>query len=84
MKISKASLRVSYDKKVDAMYIYLNPKKKRITETKEMTDGWIADYAGKDLIGIEILDASKVLGAKLGLKTADRSNYNSAIPHKIR
>lgn len=76
-------MKISYDKKIDAMYIYLTPKQKRITETKELDDGWIADYAGEELVGIEILDASKVLGSKLGLKT-ERSNYNPAISHKIK
>ncbi len=77
-------MKISYDKKIDAMYIYLTSNKKRITETKELDDGWIADYAGEELVGIEILDASKVLGSKLGLKSVDRSNYSAAIPHKIR
>ncbi|MBI4036215.1 DUF2283 domain-containing protein [Candidatus Daviesbacteria bacterium] len=77
-------MKISYDKKIDAMYIYLTSNKKRITETKELDDGWIADYAGEELVGIEILDASKVLGSKLGLKSTNKSNYTAAIPHKIR
>lgn len=77
-------MKISYDRKIDAMYIYLTSKKKRITETKELDDGWIADYAGKELVGLEVLDASKVLGSKLGLKATGRSNYSAAIPHKIR
>ena len=76
-------MKVTYDSKVDAMYIYLNPKKKEITRTEEMDSGWIADYEGKKLIGIEILDASKVLGSKLGLKSAD-FNQAAAIAHRIR
>lgn len=75
-------MKITYDKKVDAMYIYLNPKKK-ITETREMADGWIIDYAGKDIVGIEILAASNVLGSKLGLKKAG-PDFSAAIPHKIR
>ena len=77
-------MKISYDKRIDAMYIYLTPKRETITETKELADGWIADYAGKELVGIEILDASKVLGSKFGLKTTGRSNYSPVIPHKIR
>jgi len=76
-------MKVTYDSKVDAMYIYLNPKKKGITRTEEMDSGWMADYEGKNLIGIEILDASKVLGSKLGLKNAD-FNQTTPIPHRIR
>ncbi|MDP3758127.1 MAG: DUF2283 domain-containing protein [Candidatus Daviesbacteria bacterium] len=74
-------MKISYDKKIDAMYIYLTPKKKQITETKELADGWIADYAGAELVGLEILDASKVLGSKLGLKTPAQ---NISYAHKIR
>lgn len=74
-------MKISYDKKIDAMYIYLTSKKKRITETRELDDGWIADYAGEELVGIEILDASRVLGSKLGLKP---SHYPSAITHTIK
>lgn len=77
-------MKISYDKKIDAMYIYLSSKRKKITETKELNDGWTADYSGEELVGIEILDASKVLGSKLGLKTSAKTNYSSAIPHKIR
>ncbi|MBI2086256.1 DUF2283 domain-containing protein [Candidatus Daviesbacteria bacterium] len=44
-------MKISYDKKIDAMYIYLTSNKKRITETKELDDGWIADYAGEELVG---------------------------------
>ena len=37
-----------------------------------------------ELLGIEILDASKVLGSKLGLKSTNKSNYTAATAHKIR
>ena len=73
-------MKITYDKKVDAMYIYLTSKKKKITDTRELDDGWIADYAGDELVGIEILDASKVLGSKFGLK----SSRSAAVLHKIR
>lgn len=76
-------MKISYDKKVDAMYIYLTSKKKKITDTRELDDGWIADYAGDELVGIEILDASKVLGPKLGLKDKVFAQ-TSAVAHRIR
>lgn len=72
-------MKVTYDPKVDAMYIYLNPKKKGITRTEEMDSGWIADYSGKELVGIEILDASKVLGSKL-----KKVPFNPSIAHRIK
>lgn len=76
-------MKITYDKKTDAMYIYLSSKKKRITDTREMNTGWIADYAGKELVGIEILNASKVLGSKLRLKPVSRA-YPSPILKRIR
>lgn len=77
-------MKISYDKKIDAMYVYLTSKRKKITDTKEVDQGVIIDYAGNDPVGIEIIDASKILGSKLGLKSIGRSNYGAAIPHKIR
>lgn len=53
-------MKITYDKKVDAMYIYLVPGKKS-TRTEEVGDGLLVDYSGKRPIGIEILDASKVI-----------------------
>lgn len=82
--LGKNYMKMSYDKEVDAMYIYFTPKRKRITETKELDAGWIADYAGDELVGIEILNASKVLGAKLGLKPKFQPDYPVAISHRIR
>lgn len=76
-------MKITYDKKADAMYIYLTSKKKRITDTKEIADGWIGDFAGNELVGIEIISASKVLGAKLGLKPSARA-YSSPILNRIR
>mgnify|MGYP001572650630 CR=1 FL=1 len=75
-------MKVTYDPKVDAMYIYLNPKKKGITRTEEMDSGWIADYEGKELIGIEILDASRVLGSKLKIK--EKNSFQPSIAHRIK
>jgi uncharacterized protein YuzE len=51
-------MEITFDKKADAVYIYL--KKKKVFETKEITDDTIVDL-DKDgnVIGIEILSASK-------------------------
>jgi len=45
------------------MYIYFAEKKKS-TRTEEVSDDFLIDYAGKEMIGIEILDASKKLPKK--------------------
>ncbi len=50
-------MKVSYDPKSDAMYIYLSGKKS--TRTEEVGENMLVDYAGKELIGIEVLEASK-------------------------
>lgn len=53
-------MKVTYDKKADTMYIYFVPGKKS-TRTEEVGDGLLVDYSGKRPIGIEILDASKIV-----------------------
>jgi uncharacterized protein YuzE len=56
-------MRITYDPSVDILYIRL--REGAIEESDEITPEIIADYAndGK-LVGIEILDASEVLGGK--------------------
>lgn len=73
-------MKITYDKKADAMYIYLTSERKKITDTRELDAGWIVDYAGDELVGIEVLNASKVLGSKFGIKPSQPA----AVLHKIR
>jgi len=56
-------MRMRYDPEVDILYIRL--REGAIDESDEITSEIIADY-GKDgkLMGLEILDASEVLGGK--------------------
>ena len=56
-------MRIRYDPGVDILYIRL--REGPIEESDEITSEFIADY-GKDgkLMGIEILDASDVLGGR--------------------
>lgn len=53
-------MRVTYDPKADAMFIYFAPGKTS-TRTEELGEDFLADYSGKTLIGLEILDVSKKL-----------------------
>ena len=53
-------MKVTYDPEADAMYIYFTEKRKS-TRTEEVSNDFLVDYAGKEMIGIEILDASKKL-----------------------
>lgn len=59
-------MKLEYDKDVDCAYIYLGAdgEDERSTQTVELNDNIIVDFdkEGK-LLGIEILDASKVLSS---------------------
>ena len=50
-------MKVTYDPKADAMSILFYPGKKS-TRTEEFEPGLLADYSGKTLISLEILDVS--------------------------
>lgn len=65
-------MNVTYDPKADAMYIYFSNKKS--TDTVELRDDLLVDYAGKEMVGIEVLDVSK--------KTAktDRTSLTLSLP----
>lgn len=57
-------VRVEYDSKVDAMYIWLRKTKYEISE--ELAENVMIDLDKKGrIIGIEILDATKNLGKEL-------------------
>ena len=60
-------MKVTYDPVADAMYIYFSDKKKS-TRTEEVSEDFLVDYAGREMIGIEILEASRKL-PKENLKT---------------
>lgn len=68
-------MKFEYDKEVDAAYIYLEYpiKSGQIKNTIELNDNIILDFDNKGkLLGVEILDASKILNKKalLGAKAA--------------
>lgn len=56
-------MKITYDPQVDAVYIELHPLEAGCAEARRLTDEIIANY-GPDgqLAGLEILDASRVLG----------------------
>lgn len=55
-------MNVTFDPKADAMYIYFSNKKS--TNTVELRDDLLVDYAGREMIGIEVLDVSKKVAKK--------------------
>lgn len=59
-------MKIHYDREVDALYIELLPLAPGTAETREFSEEIIANYShdGK-LAGLEVLDASLVLGEQL-------------------
>lgn len=56
-------MKINYDPSVDSIYIELHPIEPGTAQAKERSDEIIADYTGDGkLVGIEILDASQLLG----------------------
>lgn len=50
---------ITYDQKIDAMYIKLN-EKKNYHSSKKITENVLIDYSDDgQIIGLEVLDASK-------------------------
>ena len=61
-------MKIEYDKDVDAAYVYLDDtiKDAEVKKTIELNDQIILDFNDKGkLLGVEILDASKVLNKKV-------------------
>ena len=65
-------MKLEYDKDVDAAYIYLEDKISdgEVKKTIELNDNIIIDFNSEGkLLGIEVLNASKVLNKELILKS---------------
>ena len=66
-------MKLEYDKEVDAAYIYIEYpiKEGEAKKTIELNENIILDFdnTGK-LLGVEILDASKILNKKVLLESA--------------
>lgn len=77
--MKRTKQKIYYDKKTDVLW--LNIKSGSEEQYSEVAPG-IGVELGKngELLGIEILNASKVIGSKLGFK----SSQTPAILHKIR
>lgn len=75
-KIKQSKEKVYYDKKTDVLWLMV--KSGLEEEHREITPG-VSLELGKngELLGIEILNASKVLGSKLGLKS--ETSYHSSV-----
>jgi len=77
-EIAAKMVKVEYDSKADAMYIWLRKAKYQISE--ELAENVIIDLdkSGR-IIGIEILDATKNLGKELINKILNTEKLVTAI-----
>ena len=77
-------MQITYDKKVDAMYIYFQ-KGKKIVRTVELADMLVADLDRKGkVVGVEVLCASSQLaGANRGGKNNARDFFTMDIPSPV-
>lgn len=77
-------MKISYDPKADAAYIYFL-KGKKSTRTEEVGDGLLVDYHGTTLIGIEILDVSKKIprAEMKSITSVEKENYPRAITDRV-
>ncbi|MBU6400063.1 MAG: DUF2283 domain-containing protein [Verrucomicrobia bacterium] len=55
-------MKITYDAEVDAAYIYLTEQRGEVTTVKANENVYLDYGAADELVGIEILDASEVLG----------------------
>jgi len=73
-------MKITYDKKADAMYLYFQ-KGKKVARTVELADLLIADLdkQGK-VIGVEVLCASKQLPKTKGKRASDFFSVTVPMP----
>ena len=75
-------VQVEYDKKADAMYIWLRKAKYDISEELAENNILDLDKNGR-IIGIEVLGASKNLGKDLVMKIIDTENSGDRLKNKL-
>lgn len=81
--MKKANQKIYYDKKTDVLWLLI---KSGPEETHQEVAPGVSVELGKkgELLGIEILNASRVLGSKLGLKSNQINNHSTVVSHRIR
>ena len=77
-------MKISYDPRADAAYIYFI-KDKKSTRTEEIGEGLLVDYHGNELIGIEILDVSKKFPKNelKSITSLEKIEYPITFAHRI-
>lgn len=67
-------MRIEFDPERDLLYIYFADAGKKAAQTITITPGVHADFDGDGkLIGIEVIEASKVMGEKIEFKLPELS-----------
>jgi uncharacterized protein YuzE len=68
-------MKIEYDHERDLLYIYFSELEAKVAETITITPGVHADFdrEGK-LIGIEVIEASKIVGKKIEFKLPEFSS----------
>lgn len=65
-------MRIDYDPVRDLLYVYFTEPTTKAAETVTVTPGVHADFDRKGkLIGIEVIDASEVIGEKIEFKLSE-------------
>jgi len=68
------SMRIEYDTRRDLVYIWFGDEEAKAAETVTIKPGVYADFDREgELIGIEILDASDIIGKKIELALPDKA-----------
>ncbi len=82
--MKKTKQKIYYDKQTDVLWLYIKSGAEK--QHKEVAPGINIEIGNEgELLGVEILNASKVLGSKLGLRVSSQKFINSATTaHKIR
>ena len=73
-------MKIQYDLEVDALYIEFHPLEPGTAENRELSEDVLANYGpdGK-LAGLEILNASAVLGEKLNKVVLELSPMHHSV-----
>ncbi len=80
--MKKTNQKIFYDKETDVLWFMIKEGPEEIHQ--ELSPGVSIELGKKgELLGIEILNASKVLGSKLGLK-AIKPAHTTSFAHKIK
>lgn len=67
-------MKIEYDPERDLLYIYFAELETKAAQTVTITPGVHADFDRESkLIGIEVLEASKVMGKKIEIKLPELS-----------